>query len=103
MFNKFLVSLSVLILLLSSSANANNLENSKDSINALIECMQTVSIDQKILDDVGSQKIALLSILTNITQGDTDLDNLDEDYSEIYKQVESACSEEIEAIKMLSL
>jgi len=104
MFTKYLVFFPISILLLSTSVNAAQIENLESSLNALTTCMQTITFDEKTLEKVGSQQVALLSILNNITQDNSAaMENLKSDYSDLYKQVKSKCGNEIEAIKTLSL
>ena len=104
MFNKYLVTFPISMLLLSSSVNATQTENVESTLNALITCMQTITFDEKTLEKEGSQQMALLSVLNNITQDNsTAVENLKSDYSDVYEQVESQCADEIEAIKTLSL
>ena len=103
MFNKYLTVFVIASLLLTNVANASPTENIENSFNALLMCMNSVTIDQDSLPDLDSQQVALLSVLNNLTENDGKVADLDASYTDIYKQVENHCAEQIQAIKTLSL
>ncbi|NQZ79700.1 MAG: hypothetical protein HRT52_01675 [Colwellia sp.] len=102
MLNKYMVVFSITISLLSSTVKADSKDVSENSFKTLLECMKTVPIDVKKYKGVGSSQIVLLSVLKNITQSSASIKDLDIDYSEIYKLVESSCPKELNVVKKLS-
>jgi hypothetical protein len=103
MLNKYLVVFSIAALILSNTIRADGKEVSDNSFKELLRCMEAVPLDAEKYKGIGSQQIILLSVLENITNTSASINELNINYSEIYKLVQNNCPKELEVVKKLSV
>lgn len=108
MLNKYSFIFIIYTLLHSTVSTAQGDVNVETKFNELLECMKTIPIDANKYKGISSQQILLLSVLKNLTNDSNEVkalgldNNLDIDYSKMYKLVNSHCSKELAIIKKLN-
>ena len=103
MLNKYLVVISITVLLLSNIVKAENDLIPENNFKKILKCMESVPLDAEKYKGIGSQQVVLLSVLEHITHKKASIKGLNIDYSEIYDLVQSNCPKELEILKKLSV